>query len=252
MEQEWDNLKQKEGFSDFHTSIFVYRNPHHEFANWDDAKLERVFKRVRQITKKYVTQIFSFAVKKDDYEDCVPHELRKYAGKYHYSWALRHVAMFVQIWRIDKKISEPYEWVFDWMKPKDEARKEVETVMEQAEEEARDKRGVEHEYSNFGFRPRATLPALQCADLVAWTNYNFTLEKFKNKPLHPFAKIAWDDFASMPTGYSPSIPKVLDWNYAVTMKRGHLKDWAQKEIEDGRSLIRFREWEEKKKLAKGV
>jgi Protein of unknown function (DUF3800) len=247
MEREWENLKQKEGFSDFHTSEFVARNHHSEFATWDQVKLERVFRRVRQITKKYVVQIFSFAVKKDDYEECVPYELRKFAGKYHYSWAMRHVARFAQTWRIDRNIAEPFELLFDWMEPKDEARKEVETVMEQAEEEARSQRGVEDDYTHFGFRRRGTLAALQCADLVAWTNYNFALEKFRNKPVHPFARLAWDDFASMPIDASQSIHKVLEWNFAVTLKRNHLQEWAKKEIEDGRSLIRFQEWEARKK-----
>jgi hypothetical protein len=247
MEAEWDRLKKKEGFSDFHTSVFVAKNRHSEFATWDDAKLKRVFARVCQITKKYTVQIFSFTVKKDDYETCIPPELRQYSGKYHYSWAIRHLISFVQRWRIGNSVPEPYEWIFDWMPKKDLARKEIEAVMEQAEDEARRARGAEHEYENFTFRPRSSLAGLQCADLVAWTNYNMSLERFRNTHPSPFAKWAWNDFASMPKSTMPIIHRVLEWNFAVTILANQLKDWAQKEIADGRSLVRFQEWEGKKK-----
>lgn len=252
MENELNRLKKKEGFTDFHTSEFVARNYKSEFGKWDDAKQERVFRRIREITKKYIVQIFSFSVKKDDYENCVPEQLRKFAGKYHYSWAVRHVVQFAQRWRIDRRVSEPYEWLFDWMEKKDPAREEIETVMEQAEEEARSQRGFEYEYTNFNFRRRATLAGLQCADLVAWTNFNFSLRQWgtTTKPMHPFAQITWDDFASMPHSSSPTIHKVVEWNFSVTLKTDRLRDWAQKEIADGRSLIRFQQWEERKKAIK--
>lgn len=247
LEREWDNLKRKEGFSDFHTSEFVARNTHSVFAAWEDVKIQRVFKRVREITKKYILQIFSFAVKKDDYDNYVPYELRQHIGKHHYSWALRHVTQFAQMWRLDRSVAEPYEWIFDWMEKRDPARKEVEAVMDQSEEEAQRQRGVFGEYSHFDFRRRATLAGLQCADLIAWTNYNFALEKFRNIAVNPFAQTAWNDFHSMPVGSSASIHKLLEWNFCVTIKPDHLKEWARKELADGRSLVSFREWETKKK-----
>lgn len=250
MESEWATLKAKEGFTDFHTSVFVARNPKAEFANWDDAKQKRVFLRVRQITKKYVVQIISMAVNKPDYEQLMPDEFRKYSGEHHYSWALRHVVNFAQLFKLNSERPEPYEWVFDWMERKDPARKEVETVLEQAEEMAVLERGVSGEYTNYSFRRRETLAGLQCADLVAWTNYQFALEKFKGTPTPPFAKTACDDFASMQARSVPSINKVMEWNFSVVIKRDHLEDWVKRELADGRSLIRFREFEEKKKALK--
>lgn len=246
MEREWDRLKKKEGFSDFHASIFVARNYKSEFAKWDDAKQQRVFNRVRQITKKYAVQVFSFSVKKDDYENYVPKELREFSGKYHYSWAMRHVTQFAQQWRIDRKVAEPYEWIFDWMTKGSPERQEIETVMQQAEEEAQRKRNVEHEYDHFDFRERHTLTGLQCADLVAWTNYNVSLKRVRGTPLNPFAESAWDDFATMPVSSLRSLDKPVEWNFFVSIKPDHLKDWARREIADGRSLIQFREWEAKK------
>lgn len=58
LEKEWDKLRKKEGFGDFHTSEFVYRNKKSEFADWDDVKHKRVFRRVREIAKKYGAQAF--------------------------------------------------------------------------------------------------------------------------------------------------------------------------------------------------
>ena len=250
MESEWATLKAKEGFSDFHTSEFVARNPKSDFAGWDDAKHKHVFARVRQITKKYVSQVISLAVNKVDYEQIMPAEFRKFLGEHHYSWALRHVVNFAQLWRLNYAATDPYEWIFDWMERKDPARREVETVLEQAEEMAVLERNVHGDYTNYSFRYRKTLAGLQCADLVAWTNYQFALEKFKGTPVPPFAKIAWDDFASMSSRSVPSINKKMEWNFSVTIKRDHLQDWVKRELSDGRSLVRFREFEEKKKALK--
>src|SRR5271156_3263781 len=51
LEKEWNTFKEREGFDDFHAS--PCNAPDKQFANWDDAKINRVFSRVRQICKKY-------------------------------------------------------------------------------------------------------------------------------------------------------------------------------------------------------
>jgi hypothetical protein len=45
LENEWTTLKEKEGFSFFHTSEFVHRNPKSEFADWAKEKQEGVLRR---------------------------------------------------------------------------------------------------------------------------------------------------------------------------------------------------------------
>ena len=252
MEREWDALKKKEGFSDLHTSEFVARNRKSAFADWDDIKHQRVFRRVRQITKKYGAQIFSFSVKKDDYEQCVPLELRHYSGKHHYSWAIRHVSMFAQIWRTAKHVVEPFEWLFDWMEKHDPVRKEIETIFEQMEYINHRQGGAKYEYTNLDFRPRATLAGLQCADLLAWTNYTCALRQWLKKPTHPFAQIAWDDFASMPTDPSPGPHEIVEWNYSVALTREQLEDWVRDELANRRSISLVKEWEAHKKAESPV
>lgn len=247
MEKEFEDLQKIEGFTDFHTSEFVFRNSKSEFANWSDGKQKRVFRRMRQITRKYVSQIFSLAVYKDDYDSLVPSALRDLASKTHFAWALRHVVPMVQTWRISDPSIPAYEWIFDWMEKRTPAREEVETVMEQAEETARTDRNVQGDYINIHFRKRATLAGLQCADLVAWTNYQFALKVFRGKRIHPFAQKAWQDFISMRSTNHPLFPGSLDWNMAITIKREHLKSWAEKEFADGRSITWHQEWVARKK-----
>lgn len=70
LEREWDKLKKRHGFSDFHTSEMVARNYKSDFADWDEAKQREVFERVRQISKKYGigrSGAVSFAVNFEDF-----------------------------------------------------------------------------------------------------------------------------------------------------------------------------------------
>ena len=238
LQKEWDALKEKEKLSDFHTSVFVARNPKTEFANWSDAKQERVFLRVREIVKKFGVKVMSFTVHKKDYDEVVPADLRSYAGKYHYTWAIRHVVRYLSGWRF-MHTKLPLEYVFDWMKPGDECRAEIEAVMMQSERGAIEE-GRAGEFVNFSFRLRKDIPGLQCVDCAAWTTYQYGLLAFRKTPLHPFAEIAWGDFCSRNKPHS-SGPN--DWFTAATVTRANLQKWIQDEIKDGKSIKRFREWE---------
>ena len=245
LENELDKLKKREQFSDFHTSDCINKNKDSDFANWKDQKIDRVIRSMGGITREYVTQVFSFTVQKRIYETVVPEELREYAGKYHYSWALRHVLRFAQVWRHENGIAEPYEWLFDWMEKRDKTRKEVENVMEQAEEEAVSD-GSAGEFEHYDFRKRGTFAGLQCADLVAWTNYNFSLHIENGTPLGRHAKQLWNSFSRKPRPHSVKMPG-LEWNGAAVIKTAALRDWVKREQADGTSLLRFKAWKERKK-----
>lgn len=231
LQREWDSLKIKEEFSDFHTSEFVARNPKSDFADWTDAKHSRVFSRVRQICKKYGVKCVAFSVLKKDYDEVVPPDMKKYWGKYHYTWAMRQ---FI-VWMHNKERSlsgAPLEYVFDYMKTSDPRRKEIEKVMQQAE----DMSGNTGEFKHFGFRPRNEIPGLQCADLLAWLAYQTSLQVFCKKPMNPHAKIAWDDFDEHPQN---------GWRTVRTVRRDGLHFLVQKERATGDSITRFKKWEER-------
>jgi hypothetical protein len=87
----WDRARTKEKFECFHFSEFAASNPKSEFASWDDTKKQRVLFRLRGAIRKNVECGFAIAVKKSDYDETVPPDLRKEAGEFHYTWAVRCV-----------------------------------------------------------------------------------------------------------------------------------------------------------------
>lgn len=236
LESEWNRLKEKEQFSCWHTSEAAARNRDSDFANWDGVKYERVFRRVRQICKKYCVQPMSFSVYKKDYDEIVlPH--LPYADKYHYTWAIRHLLSHTELWRSSKGGPYPLEYVFSWMGEKrhNSRRQEIEDLMDQAEEEAKEK-GIPGEFEHWTFRRPMEIPGLQCVDAFAWCVYQYGLLAFCSKPMSDDALTAWEDFANHGGG---------NWGFDVTCRREQLKAWVDKELADGRSAKRFQEWQKK-------
>jgi hypothetical protein len=238
LEREWDSFRKKEGFTCFHTAEFMARNPKSEFANWDEQKQERVFKRVRQISKKYGVRALSVAVNKKDYDELMPDEYRPYFGEYHYTWAIRQLVSFVGKWyEANRKTS--FEFMFQWMGgPCDDRRIEIETVMEQAQWLA-GKKHVLGDYSNYSFRKSAGVPGLQCVDAICWVCYRYALQIFCKAPLPKFVEDSWRDFG----GHHAE----GGWLAAFTILRDKLKKSIDKSLESGKSKQFFKEWEEYKR-----
>ena len=243
LEREWDALKRKEGFSCWHTSEFSARQADTDFADWDDVKHDRVFKRVREICKKYCVQPMSFTVHKADYDEIVPEWFRKSSGVYHYTWAIRQLLSHCVQWRLQHRVP-PLEYVFDWMgtKRNNPRRQEIEDVLDQAEEDAIVK-GRAGEYVNSSFRSRCEFPGLQCTDALAWCVFQYAMMSFCKKPMVRDAQIAWDDFGTYLSG---------KWGYNVTITRDNLQKWIDAEIADGRSLQKFEAWRQRKRAQQGV
>jgi hypothetical protein len=237
LEREWDALKAKEHFSCFHMAEFSVQNPKSEFANWDKATHGRVYRRVREIIKKYGVRTVSFAVFKKDYDEVVPPELRRHSGTYHYSWAVRHLVDSLSGWR-RSRVPHPLEYVFDFMKSSDSRRKEIEMVMDQQEEVAASK-GYPGEFKNFSFRDRCDFPGLQCVDVLAWISYQTALFEFCGKKLYPDADTGWDDFDQHLDGA---------WRIAATLRRSELERWVGDKAAVEHTKKWFADWE-KRKLA---
>lgn len=239
---EWDNLKGKYGFSCFHMSEFSARNGEHEpnFAAWDEDTRNKVFERVRSICKKYGVLPMSKTVYKKDYDEVVPEIIRKRAGMFHYTWAIRSLITRLRLWRREFSPDHPLEYMFDYMgeAKRNQRRKEIEDLMDQAEDAA-SRRGESGEFTNWGFRRRCDIPGLQCVDVIAWAIYQHGLLAFTRKPPHADAVTTWNDFSKYRGGR---------WGFDTTVTRDNLQKWVDAELEDGASLKAFDEWEGRKKI----
>jgi Protein of unknown function (DUF3800) len=237
LENDWNRLKNKEGFSCWHTTDVFGRNLQSEFASWDITKKNRVFRSVRAICKRYCVHSASFSVYKPDYDKIVLPQL-KFADKHHYTWANRNLLSHLEEWRVASNVSDPLEYVFSWMgeKRKNLRRREIEDLMDQAEQEAKSQ-GSAGEFENYSFRKPCSIPALQCVDALAWTVYQGGLLAFEKRKLLPEARLSWDDFKNH-----------LDdrCGLHIAVKREKLQAWVKEEVADGRSLHGFTQWQEAK------
>jgi hypothetical protein len=239
MEREWNNFKAKEGFSCFHMAAFVAKNAKEGFADWDDKKQQRVYARVKQITRKYGVAAFSFAVLKKDYDEIVTEQWREHFGKDHYVWALRHVMAFLDDWRLERPIA-PLEYIFDWMGgPKDARQKAVHTVMGQAESLAIEANRA-GDYTRYSFQRQKDFTGLQCVDPIAWSCYQVALEQFKGTPPKPFSQSTFLEYVVA--------PKFLDCRFVT---RDNLKHWFEHEQKEPKSIELFNKWSTKKN-ARGI
>ncbi|HZZ16989.1 MAG TPA: DUF3800 domain-containing protein [Candidatus Sulfotelmatobacter sp.] len=236
LQVEWDAMRIKEVFPKFHMSEFSSPTPSAKshFRGWGAEKHDRVYQQVRDIIMAYGAVSISFAVYKKDYDEVVPPEMRKNAGTFHYTWAVRHMLAGLERWRKFFNVSAPFEFIFDHLKKSDMRRQEIEDVMEQGEEISP---GV---YLNYTFRDGARYPGLQCVDVLGWISYQLALKVYCGKRLVRDAVIGWDEFEE----FSDSFPQ--RWRLAAALKRSELERWVKLEIETGVSQPFFDQWNVKK------
>jgi hypothetical protein len=236
LEDEWNRFRAKEGFDYFHTSEFMFRNKKSEFAKWEDDKWRRVFRRVRQIGKKY-GRGFSMAVNKKDYDEVAPPEFRRHAGEYHYTWAVRQLIAYIERDGLSARI--PRQFVFQWMEKHLIERKEVEMVMDQNQFMA-DREGLPGSYEP-NFSKSRDVPGLQLVDAVAWISYQYALRQIQgftiqNEIVKELVAESWKDFG---------IENRTDgWLRAVTLKRDALENGIQSALANTKAMEFFVEWEE--------
>ena len=232
LEKEWDALKKKWGFGCFHMAEFSAKNPKYEskFGSWNSDEHAQVFTKVRQIAKKYGVMTISFAVYKKDYDEVVPDELKKYAGRFHYSWAVR---MFIA--RIHK-----------WREQHSPTAFGVCVRLDREERSAQDGNrrcdGTGGIFKRWNRRiSRIThlgddcqVPGLQCSDMLAWISYQSALMVYVQKKLYPDARIGWEDLYRHGDG---------EWRYTLAITRGKLRRWAEDEQNQKSAFASFQRWQ---------
>jgi hypothetical protein len=233
LESEWNTLRDKERFECFHTSEFIARNPKSEFANWDEGKQDRVFRRVRQISKKYGVRAVSTAVNKKDYDEIVPSDLRRYLGQDHYSWAVRQLLANLSM-MFPSSLGSPREFIFQWMERNHPARKEIEIIMDQMQYVAQ-RDGTVADYSDPHFRKSVGIPGLQCVDAVSWVSYQYAVHIYRRTPLRKFVPESWRDFG----GHFGQD----GWLRALTIRRENLQKSVTQAVTDAKAEQFFKQWE---------
>ena len=136
-ERDWERAKRVKGdeFSCFHMAEFAFGKKESEFENWSYEKKKRVLTRLSNIIKQRASKGFCLCVKKKDYDDLVPQELRAARGQDHYTWVVRNVLGLIRKWRVANKLRMPVEYIFDWIEPREVRRKEIENAFAMAESE---------------------------------------------------------------------------------------------------------------------
>jgi len=189
LESEWATFVDKEGITDFHTSVCVSHNQKSQFANWDDIRVRRVLKRVQQVISKYSVKGFSVAIHKVPHDKKVPAQVRSAIGNNHYTYAVDGVLGWIYKWASERRV--PMEYVFDTIDEKTQKvqRREIDRIMTNAEVAC-----PGWFAGRYSFRKREDAPALQCADLFAWACYQRACEKIIEKPMSEIARECWNQF----------------------------------------------------------
>jgi Protein of unknown function (DUF3800) len=230
LEKEWETFKEKEGFNDFHASQCNAADG--KFSGWDDDKINRVFFRVRQICKKYGVGAISASVKKEYFDEVVPHEYRRYVYEHHYSWCVSYVIALAEIWRCQGR-RNPFHFIFDWLDVGSPERIELEKVMKYSERASREN-GMEGVYEKYGFDRRRESPGLQCVDDIAWVTNRYALYRYHGEDLPLRANFGWQCYGGDlgPDG----------WLRAFAFRKEALKKHVEDTFRDGRTLERFERW----------
>jgi len=237
LEKEWEELKDKKGFVCFHSSPCASKNPKEEFANWSDKDVRSLFVRVRQLTKKYGVKAISYGVHRSDYDAVLPQQMRDEGGQNHYTWAIRVVLDELDKWAFREREADPFEYLIDWVDPKAEKLRKEEIEMVFARKESVFPGRYEGHYE---FKKSCDFAGLQCADLLAWSCYQISLDAFTQKVPHPLASAAFYDFENHRPG----------WLMAVTQTKEQLTKWAAEQMEDTEASRNHREWLNRYRLSK--
>lgn len=210
MERAWESAKKEEGFTEFHASECAARNKKHpEFSNWDEAKVDRVFRRVAKTATRFGSQAISFAINKSYFDEFISERERETGGQRHYTWAVRRVLSDLREWYAHRQITSPPEYIFDWVEDK-AAKEEIERAL--AQEDSAYPGAYKGHYT---FKCREDVPALQCVDLIAWSCFQMSRFIFESTPISEVAMKVLEHMGRF---------NGEEWIYFYTNDRAQLKE----------------------------
>jgi hypothetical protein len=230
-DSEWNEFLDREGISDFHSSICLARNHKSEFANWDEEHVRKVFARVRRITFKYSVKGFCIGIHKQDYEDVLPADMKAAVGHSYYTWAVSSLLGLAHDWA--EKRSVPIEYVFD--EENKNIKREIEDSIAFSEKIYGDRFS-----GHYSFRKRREVPCLQAVDHFAWACYQGFRESRFQHPLKPLA-------AESIAAYLRA--KDAEWREIQSLNREGLEKWVA-EMRNNPRTKEILEFKKKRKEAR--
>jgi hypothetical protein len=219
LDQDWAEVRKDKDheFNCMHMADFVYGDK--DFVGWDLPKKWAVLKKLVPIVKNRAAKGFGLGVVKKDFDEVVPSEMRTLGYENHYTYAVRRVLGMIHDWRKVLKIQHrPIDYIFDFMETRDMRRKEIEKVFTTigTPEENLAMYGLRE--GGFRFLRKDEVPALQAADMFAWTVYRALQVEIGEKSAHEFVPYIFNEFHN----YKNRQFLEGGWN-----KRQHLIDWVR-------------------------
>lgn len=219
-DREWRKIQNDPShkFSCMHMSEFAFGGQGTEFENWNLPKKEAVLNKLSLLVRRRALKGFALGVVKKDFDDIVPPELRNAGHENHYTYAVRSVMGMIHKWReANGLLGTQIEYFFDFMEPRDRRRREIEGVFASVgtPQENLVKYGLKR--GGFNFKERCPLPALQAADMFAWTIYRAIQNEIGQAKANLLAKKAFKEFCLPQHG-------LVVGGYNT---REHLIDWVK-------------------------
>jgi Protein of unknown function (DUF3800) len=178
---DWEEARLEAGFDDFHMADFIMKMKP-PYSSWDDAKRERVYRKLARIIGKHIERGYSVAVSKAAFDAHVSAALKSQVGEHHYTFAIRTCIGNMRQWRLNN--GGNFQFVFDWM-DKGKSKTEVANIYDKLDVAIRAEHGLPRTRDGWGFQHKEDFPPLQAADIFAWNVYNATVNRVIAKEAKP-------------------------------------------------------------------
>jgi hypothetical protein len=169
----WSDVLKDEGFDEFHMANFVAKPSarHEPFCSWDNAKKDRVYRRLAGIINLRTRRGFAVAIPKKAFDEYALPEFRKTYASNNYIWAVKTVFALLEEWRKEFAVSKPLQYVFD--RDSSRQQRELKKIWDDYAklENARAKYGLDPNGVTFANKKNFT--PLQAADILAWQMQNY-------------------------------------------------------------------------------
>lgn len=197
---------------------------HGEFLKWSKKRKIAFLNKCHSIIKRRTKVAIGSAVIKQDFEEIVPVEFRKFVGGV-YGWCAHECIIHARIWaeKCQRQYSDKFQWVFE---AGTIGHGQVQTMFDSLVFTQKDRENWN--ISGVSFQPKAVIP-LQAADVIAYEVYkqveNQILDGGKNHDI----RLSMRD-----------LHRDQDEQYLTYWSRKRLMEWVNSTMLDGKSVKEFK------------